>query len=242
MADTRELARTVVAVTGASSGIGAATARQLVAVGARVVVTARRESRLQELQQELGGGCEVVVGDIRDPTVSERLVETALDRFGRLDSLVANAGIGLYGSILDYQNTELTTMVETNLLGTVWSVRSAVREFRRQGGGDVVIVSSVAGLRGGSDEAVYAATKYAQVGLADSLDREVRAEGIRVTTICPAGVKTEHAMGTGREVGDPALDEMLRPSDVATAIVTVLGQPRRLRTTIWSIYPMSESI
>jgi 3-oxoacyl-[acyl-carrier protein] reductase len=184
----------------------------------------------------------VVVGDIRDPAINEQVVQTALKSFGQLDSFVANAGIGLYGGILDYQDADLMTMVETNVLGTVWSVRAAVREFRRHGGGDIVLVSSVAGLRGGSDEAVYAATKFAQVGLADSLDREVRPEGIRVTTICPAGVKTEHALGTGRIVGDPELEEMLLPSDVAAAIVTVLGQPRRLRTTLWAIYPMTEEI
>jgi 3-oxoacyl-[acyl-carrier protein] reductase len=93
----------------------------------------------------------------------------------------------------------------------VWSVRAAVPVFRQAGGGDVVIVSSVAGLRGGADEAVYAGTKFAQVGLAGSLDRELREDGIRVTAICPAGVHTEFAMGTGRTEDDPELATYLRP-------------------------------
>ena len=132
-------------------------------------------------------------------------------------------------------------MLETNLAGTVWTVRAAVRQFREAGqGGDVVIVSSVAGLRGGADEAVYASTKFGQVGLGGSLDREVRAEGIRVRTICPAGVKTEFAIGEGRTEGDPALDDYLLPEDVAFAIVTVLQQPRRLRTTLWAMWSMNQ--
>ncbi len=241
MAEWRDLDGAVVAITGASSGIGAATARELVSAGARVVVTARREQRLKDLCDELGHDTSVaLVGDIREPAVSERLVKLAVDRFGTLDSLVANAGAGMYGGILDHDDATLAAMVQTNLLGTVWPIRSAVREFRRRSGGDVVIVASVAGFRGDSNEAVYAATKFAQIGLAGSLDREVRTEGIRVTAVCPAGVNTEFALGVGRSVGDPDLDQMLQPADVAAAILTVLRQPRRLRTSAWTIYSMSE--
>jgi len=103
-----------------------------------------------------------------------------------------------------------------------------------------VIISSVAGLRGGADEAVYAATKFAQVGLAGSLDREVRADGIRVSTLCPAGVNTEFAIGRGRTEGDPGLAGFLQPEDIASAVVTVLRQPRRMRTTLWTMWSMSE--
>jgi 3-oxoacyl-[acyl-carrier protein] reductase len=116
-----------------------------------------------------------------------------------------------------------------------------VRHFRGAGGGDVVIISSVAGLRGGGNEAVYAATKFAQVGLAGSLDREVRTDGIRVSTICPAGVHTEFAIGAGRVADDPALKDFLRPEDVGAAVLSVLRQPRRMRTTLWSMYSMAES-
>ena len=156
--------------------------------------------------------------------------------------MVANAGIGRYGGILDATDEELQLMMRTNFEGTVWAVRAAVTQFRRvpDAGGDVVIVSSVAGLRGGADEAVYAATKFAQVGLAGSLDREVRAEGVRVTAICPAGVHTEFAIGAGRTEGDPALDAYLLPEDVAHAIATVLQQPRRVRTTQWQMWSMGQ--
>jgi NADP-dependent 3-hydroxy acid dehydrogenase YdfG len=241
-AEKRDLTGTVVAVTGASSGIGAATARLLGEAGARVVLGARRVDRLHALVSEIGEDRALAVKlDVQSPAQCRAFVEQAVSRFGRLDSLVANAGIGLYGGIEDSSDDDLTRMIEVNFSGTVWSVRAAVPQLRRQGdGGDLVLVSSVAGLRGGADEAVYSGTKFAQVGLAGSLDRELREQGIRVTAICPAGVETEFAIGAGRTEGDPALAAYLRPEDVAFQIVTVLEQPRRLRTTLWAMWSMGQ--
>ena len=239
---TRSLEGTVVAITGASAGIGAAAAYDLVAAGARVAVSARREERLAKIVGDLGADRVVpVVGDVRDPGLNDALVRAAVDTWGRLDTMVANAGIGAYGGILDLDDATLTEMVETNYRGTGWSVRSAVKQFRAQGdGGDLIIVSSVAGFRGGADEAVYAGTKHAQVGLAGSLDRELRAEGTRVTLICPAGTATEFAIGAGRTEGSPELDDYLRPEDVAHAIRAVLEQPRSVRTTVWQMWSMQQ--
>ncbi|MEV4347174.1 SDR family NAD(P)-dependent oxidoreductase [Actinoplanes sp. NPDC049596] len=237
-ATTRSLDGTVVAITGASAGIGAASAYSLVEAGARVAVSARREDRLAKIISDLGEDKVVpVVGDVRDPALSDALVKAAVDKWGRLDTMVANAGIGAYGGILDLDDDTLTEMVQTNYLGTIWNVRSAVKQFRSQdGGGDIIIVSSVAGFRGGADEAVYAGTKHAQVGLAGSLDRELRAEGTRVTLICPAGTATEFAIGAGRTEGSPDLDAYLRPEDVAHTIRVVLEQPRSVRTTVWQLW------
>ena len=240
-AETRPLTDTVVAITGASAGIGQAAARLLVEEGAKVAVGARRRERLEGLAEELGADNVLpVVMDVRSPDDNRRLVAETVERFGRLDTIVPNAGIGMYGGILDNEDDALAEMMETNFAGTVWSVRAAVPVFRQAGGGDVVIVSSVAGLRGGADEAVYAGTKFAQVGLAGSLDRELREDGIRVTAICPAGVHTEFAMGTGRTEDDPELATYLRPEDVAYAIVGVLRQPRRVRTTLWAMWSMGQ--
>jgi len=242
-AEVRDLAQTVVAVTGASAGIGRTTARLLVQAGAKVAVQARRVDRLKELVDELGDDRVVAVdGDVQEPSSANELIAAAVRNFGRVDSVVVNAGIGRYGGILDGTEDELRTMMRTNVEGTVWAVRASVAQFRREGsGGDIVLISSVAGLRGGGNEAVYSATKFAQVGLAGSLDREVRGEGIRVSTICPAGVHTEFAIGTGRVEDDPALDSFLQPEDIAMAILTVLRQPRRMRTTLWSMYSQAES-
>jgi NADP-dependent 3-hydroxy acid dehydrogenase YdfG len=237
-AETRSLTDTV---TGASAGIGNAAARLLVEQGAKVVVGARREERLQQLESDLGAdNVASVVMDVRSPEDNRKLVATAVERFGRLDTIVPNAGIGLYGGIVDHDDDAVAEMMETNYAGTVWSVRAAVPALEAAGGGDIVIVSSVAGLRGGADEAVYAGTKFAQIGLAGSLDRELRERGIRVTAICPAGVHTEFAMGTGRTEDSPELADYLRPEDVAHAIVTVLQQPRRVRTTLWAMWSMGQ--
>jgi 3-oxoacyl-[acyl-carrier protein] reductase len=168
------------------------------------------------------------------------MVEVALDRFGRLDALVANAGIGAYGGIMDLTDEKLSEMMDTNVAGTVWPIRAAVPHFLEVGGGDIVIVASVAGLRGAGDEAVYAATKFAQVGLAGGLDRELREKNIRVSTICPGGVATEFAMGAGRTPDMPGLAEMMRAENIAAAVVTVLKQPASMRTLVWSMRSIHE--
>jgi NADP-dependent 3-hydroxy acid dehydrogenase YdfG len=241
MSITRDLAGTVVAITGATAGIGRETARLLVAEGARVALGGRRTERLDALVAELGEESAVGVPmDVRVPADNARLVAAAVDRWGRLDSVVPNAGIGMYGGILDHSDEDLATMMDTNYAGTVWTVRAALPAMLAAGGGDVVIVSSVAGFRGGADEAVYAGTKHAQVGLAGALDRELREQGVRVTLICPAGTSTEFAVGAGRTEDDPRASEWLSPGDVAAAIVTTLRQPRTMRTSIWTLWSMGQ--
>lgn len=234
------LADTVAVVTGASSGIGRASARELLGAGARVVVGARRRERLEALRTEFPDRVVVVEMDVRSPDDCRRLVASAIETFGRLDSLIANAGMGMYGGILDHTDEALATMLDTNIAGTVWPIRAALPHMIATGRGDIVIVASVAGFRGGADEAVYAATKFAQVGLAGSLDRELRDKGIRITTIGPAGTATEFAIGSGRTEDMPELRTYLRPEDIAFAIRTVLEQPRRLRTQYWTMWSMAQ--
>ncbi|HEX7950700.1 MAG TPA: SDR family oxidoreductase [Candidatus Limnocylindrales bacterium] len=235
-----DLTGTVAVVTGASSGIGQATARELLAVGARVVIGARRRDRLDAIAADFPDQAVAVAMDVRSPDDCRRLVDTALSRFGRVDSLIANAGIGMYGGILDQTDEALATMLDTNVAGTVWPIRAVVPTMIEAGRGDIVIVASVAGFRSGADEAVYAATKFAQIGLAGGLDRELREKGIRVTAIGPAGTATEFAIGSGRTEDMPELHTYLRPEDIAFAIRTVLEQPRRLRTQFWTIWSMAQ--
>ena len=230
------------AITGASAGIGRATARALVAAGASVAVGARRTERLEGLIAELGADRVAAVPmDVREPADAARLVGAARERFGRLDGVVVNAGIGAYGGIMDLTDEQLTDMMDVNVAGTVWPIRAAVPHLVEAGRGDVVIVSSVAGLRGEHFEAVYAATKHAQMGLAGALDRELRPKGVRVSAICPGGVATEFAMGTGRTPGMPGLADMLREEDVADAILYVLRQPPHMRTLMWSMRHLHEA-
>ena len=241
-AESRSLEGTVIAITGASSGIGREAARLLVEAGAKVALGARRLDRLIALVDELGSDNALAVEmDVTSPQDNHEFIAKTLSTFGRLDSVVANAGLGHYGGISDNSDADLANMINVNYTGTVWTVRAAVPKLRKAGGGDVVIVASVAGLRGGANEAVYAGTKFAQVGLAGSMDRELSPEGIRVIAICPAGTHTEFAIGAGRTEGDHALEDFLHPSDVAFQIVTALQQPRRLRTTVWATWSMAES-
>ncbi len=236
----RDLSGTVVAITGASSGIGAATARALGAEGASVALGARRKDRLTELADELSSRVAIVEMDVRTSEDSRRLVDQAVESFGHLDAIVVNAGVGMYGGIMDQTDDEIRAMIDTNVAGTIWPIRAAVPRLLENGGGDIVIVASVAGLRGAGDEAVYAATKHAQVGLAGGLDRELREKNIRVSTIAPGGTATEFAMGTGRTPDMPGLAHMLDAEDMAAAVVTVLQQPKSMRTLLWSMRSMKE--
>jgi len=234
-----DLRNKVAVITGASSGIGAATARHLHRLGASVVIAARRGDRLKEMADEFGNErvawAEI---DIRRPDHAADLFACAVDTFGGVDCLIANAGVGAYGGILDLSDGEIQDLIDTNLTGTIWTVRHAVPHLIARGG-DIVLVSSVAGLRGRPDEAVYAATKHGIVGIAGSLDRELRGCGIRVTAMCPGATDTEFAMGRGRTPGMPQLTTMMRPDDVADAIVYALEQPASLRTLVWSMRSMA---
>lgn len=224
----------VAAVTGASSGIGEALARRLVAAGARVALGARRAERLGHLVDELGDAAIAVPMDVRLPKDAERLVVSAVDAFGHLDAIVANAGVGRYGGILDHGEDELAEMLDVNIAGTIWPIRAAVPRFLERGAGDIVIISSVAGTSARGNEAVYAATKHAQLGLAQGLDRELFRRGIRVSAFCPGGVVTEFAMqpGAGRTARSPELADMLQAGDVADSVLFALSRPRGVRTLV----------
>ena len=243
--DERSLRDTVVVVTGAGGGIGGAIARIVLEAGGRVVAGDLRPESLSALRDEWDESrLAVSVGDARYEATADALITAGVDAFGRVDSVVANAAIGFYGGVLDYSADEVGLMVDLNVKGTVWLVRAAVRQFRAQGdGGDIVIIGSVAGLLiGGGKEAVYAATKGAQINLGYALDRELRGEGIRTTTIAPAGVNTPFAAADGRFGGlDPSQGHFMQPHDIASAVAYTLRQPRRMRTELWTMWSMSEN-
>lgn len=243
-ASSRDLDGTVIAITGAAGGIGSATAALALDAGARVVVSDLKGGSLEPLQRTWGTDrVAIVEGDVTLEETSTAIVETAVSDFGRLDSVIANAGIGFYGGLLDYDAVQIRQMVDVNILGTVWLARAAVRRFReQQEGGDVVIIGSVAGLLiGGGKEAVYAATKGAQINLGHALDRELREEGIRTTVIAPAGVNTSFAAADGRfGDGEPQDGPFMHPSDIAGAVIYTLSQPRRMRTELWTMWSLAE--
>lgn len=239
----RDLAGSVVVVTGAGSGIGSATAHQLAAAGANVVAGELHLDRLEHLVDTFPGQVSAVAADVRDPASAQALITAGRDRWGTVHSVIANAGVGFYGGILDTTTDQIRLMTETNYLGTVWLARAAVGHFReRSGGGDIVILASVAGLGvGGGNESAYAATKAAQIQFATSLHREVRKEGVRVTVIAPAAVNTGFAAATGRFGDTPPEDgPFINPRQIATAITTTLRQPRAIRTSLWELWSLAE--
>jgi NADP-dependent 3-hydroxy acid dehydrogenase YdfG len=240
----RSLQDTVVVVTGAGGGIGGATARLALEAGAKVVAGDVREDAVQPLLDDWGADrVAVATGDVRQEATGDALVAAGVAAFGRVDSVVANAGVGFYGGLLDVDADQIGLMIDVNLKGTIWLARAAVRQFRVQGdGGDIVVIGSVAGLLiGGGKEAVYAATKGAQINLGTAMDRELRSEGIRTTVIAPAGVNTPFAAADGRfGDGDPAQGPFMEPSDIAGAVLYTLCQPRRMRTELWTMWSLAE--
>ena len=236
----RDLNGKVVIITGATAGIGAAAAKALVEKGCKVVLNARNEERLKGMVAELGANAIYVAGDCSEPDLARKVAKAAVDTFGTIDAVVPNAGIGFYGSILDHSDEDMNRMMRTNYEGTVHMVRAALPTMLAKKEGDVIIVASVAGFRGGDIEAVYTGTKHAQVGFAGALDRELRVKGVRVALVCPAGVETEFALGFGRTAGEDKLKTYLSPEDVAFQITTIMSQPRSVRTHVWKMWSMGQ--
>lgn len=217
----------VALISGASAGIGAACARTLAGAGANLVLTARRQERLDALVaecQSMGVQAVAVVGDVREEETAKRCVEAATSSFGRLDILINNAGAGNYKELTETSADEYDELMDTNMRSTFLFTRHAVPTMLEQKSGTILMLSSMAGVYGFAGEAVYCATKFAQVGFAQALDRELRERGIKVGVICPGGVKTEFALGQGRTEESVASSAMLEPQDVADVVLLACTQ------------------
>jgi NADP-dependent 3-hydroxy acid dehydrogenase YdfG len=230
-----ELDGKVALVTGASGGIGAAVASSLHEAGASVGLLSRRGDDLG-LERGLGLSC-----DVRDRAAVGDATNAVVERFGRLDIVVANAGVGAYGPFLELDPAQLEAMIDVNLKGTLYTAAAALPHLIAAGGGDFVALASVAGLRAFPGEAVYNASKFGQVGFTRAIDHELREHGVRAASICPGGVKTDFAIGTGREQDDPELDEMLTADEVADVVLFTVTRPRRMRILTASFRPMTEA-
>lgn len=228
------IAGRVAFVTGGSRGIGAAICRSLAQAGAHVAVASRSGDDLG-LEGALGVRC-----DVRDPSSLATAVEETIDRFGGIDIAVVNAGVGAYGPFLDLPVEHLDEMIAVNVLGAIHTVRATLPHLIKSDAADVVTIASEAGRRGLPLEAVYCASKFAQVGLTAALDHELREQGVRCTNVCPGGVATDFAMGRGRTPEMPALAGMMRPEDVAEAVLFVVTRPRTHRILQVAFRPVTE--
>ena len=225
----------VALITGASRGIGAATGRALAAAGARVAL-ASRSGDGAGVPGAFAQAC-----DVRDPASLEAMVAATVDHFGGLDILVVNAGVGAYGPFLDLPVEDIEEMINVNVKGAIYAVRAALPALLKSDAADLVTIASEAGRRGLPYEAVYCASKFAQVGLTRALDHELREHGIRCTNVCPGGVATDFAMGRGRTPDMPQLAGMMRPQDVAEAVMFVLTRPRNHRILEVAFRPVTET-
>jgi 3-oxoacyl-[acyl-carrier protein] reductase len=167
-------------------------------------------------------------------------VRQTIDKFGRVDILVNNAGIGGYRPFLDWTEQDYDRIMATNTKSTWLFCKEVIPHMRKQKGGQIINIASVAGLQGYPTEAIYCASKFAQIGLTQALDREFFQEGIKVTSICPGGVETHFAMGDGRTPGAENLKEFSTAEDVAEAVVLAALPRSRSRIVNITLRPMNE--
>lgn len=232
-------------ITGASAGIGWASALALAGEGANLVVTARRQERLAELEavvQRAGSKAISLVGDAKEEETARRAVDLAIKTFGSLDILINNVGVGNYKNLIDTSAEEYDEMMDSNMRSTFLFTRYAVPVMIKQGSGTILMISSMAGVYGFGGEAVYCATKFAQVGFAQALDKELHPHGIKVGAICPGGVKTEFALGKGRTKEGVAASGMLDPEDVAGVVLMACTQSPHARIIEVQMRTMAEPL
>lgn len=254
------LRESVFIVTGASSGIGAATAVEAGRAGMRIVLAARRADRLEEVAgrvRSAGGEALVVPTDVSDPEQIERMVDRAMDQYGRIDALFANAGFGhFHEGCSDIGELERRIWA-VNYEGTRRSVHAVVPHMKRQGRGHILFCSSLVGVTGLPYYSTYAATKAAQVGLFASLRGELKPEGIEVTCVYPGSTDTEFHQSIADRCGRDAASEatpslMMQPAEaVARRVVRCLRRPSpevwpnrflHLLAGIWAWFPRARDV
>jgi NADP-dependent 3-hydroxy acid dehydrogenase YdfG len=247
-----ELRDTVAVVTGASSGIGEATALALSAQGAKVALVARRGDRLREVAGRVGNGALVIEADVTDPAQAERAVTQTVEEFGRLDTLVNNAGMMLLGPIENAPLDEWDRMVEINVNGLLYCAHAALphllaaAEDSPRNVADVVNISSVAGRTVRRGSGVYNLTKHGVGAFSESLRQEVTARHVRVSIIEPGAVDTELRTHNRPEI-QAAMEkrfaqvEIMQATDIADAIVYIVTRPWRMSINEILIRPTEQA-
>jgi NADP-dependent 3-hydroxy acid dehydrogenase YdfG len=226
------MADPVFLITGASSGIGAATARQASAAGYRLVLAARSTDKLEQLAEELGGEARAiaVTCDVTDFGQQEAMVQAALDAYGQIDVAFANAGFGAARGFLKESPEQWRDMVLTNVLGCAYTIRAALPALK-ESVGHLILTSSVAGRRA-LPGSLYSATKHAVTAMAESARQELNDTGVRVTAIEPGMVDTPFF--------DNPVSNALEPDDIARAIMFAVSQPPHVDVNEILIRPVSQ--
>ncbi len=239
----------VAIVTGATSGIGEATAYALASEGAVVAITGRRVERLEQVKNkivETGGVAITVCGDVQNEQDAVRMVEEAYSHSGRLDILVNNAGVMLLGPILDASTEDWRRMINTNLLGLMYTTHAALKYMVKMESGHIVNISSTAGRTVRASAGVYNATKWGVGAFSEALRQEVHGKNIRVTIIEPGLVETELRDHITHESTKSAINKMadeirqLKSEDIANSIVYALKQPDHVNVNEILIRPTDQ--
>ncbi len=231
----------VIAITGASAGIGRATALRVARDGASVAICARRGDRLDEVAREIakaGGKALPIVADVTRDGDMRMFVEKTVERFGRLDVMMCNAGFGIYGAIDEVTPDQMKKLMDINYFGTYYATRAALPVLRRQQRGHIIIVSSIAGKRGVPYMGAYSATKFAQIGMAECLRSEVYGSDIHVSVLCPISTPTEFTGVMERETGGEVTGA-LGPTQSADAVADAVA--RAIEKPVPEIYPYAKS-
>jgi len=234
----------ITVITGASRGIGRASALALGREGAHIVAVARTGAELDGVCAEItaaGGQANAIVCDVTRAAEVAACVQATIEQHGRIDILVNNVGIGGYRPFLDWSEEDFDRVMATNLKSTWLCCQQVVPHMLAAGGGQIINVASVAGLQGYPSETLYCASKFAQVGFSQALDRELWQQGIKVSMVCPGGVETHFALGDGRVAGSDQLAGFSTPEDVAEAVVMAALPRQRSRIVNIIMRPMNEA-
>ena len=236
----------VAIVTGAGKGVGADLTKKLLEQGINVIAVSRSAVDLKKLEMEHEQNSEsallrCVIGDV---ALEETWLKTEefIKGFGQVDYLVNNAGIGIYNPLEKLTLEDYDKTMNSNMRSTFIFTKGVLPYMQEKKFGHIINIASVAGKKGLPNETIYCASKFAQVGFAQALDYEVRKDGIKVTSICPGGIDTNFAIGTGRVEGNPEHDKFLSAEDVTEAVMFVLAQSPKSRIIELFLRPMSEPL
>lgn len=235
----------VVIITGASSGIGAESARQLARQGCRLALAARQSDKLEALAAELGSDVLTSRTDVTQREEVVALVEATIERFGRVDVMFANAGIYIPGQAIEGDPDAWANLMKVNIDGVMYCAHAVLEQMKSQGGGDILVSSSISGFVDIEWEPIYSASKHAVTGLVHTLRRQVAPLGLRVGLIAPGAVATELWDKTDPDEITQLADvehSFIRAEDVARAVVFMLSQPPHVTIRDLVILPQNQPI
>ena len=234
-------------VTGASRGIGCGVALRLAQEGIQTAIVGRDRTRIEQASKKItditGTQTLAIVGDVAIYSDCLSAVDAVVKKFGAIDVLVPNAGIGIIGSIAESDPADWAMMMETNYLGTAHIVKAALPVMQKQGSGDVIAIVSAGGTKGYPEWSGYCASKWAVMGFMDSFAQEVIAQGIRVSTLCPGGVDTAFWDDLNKDInraGSEGRSKLMSPADVAEMVMLQVNLPRNVMLKNALFFPTTE--